>query len=715
MRNHSASDPHDKVYAALGFATDIPEEEPVTIDYRKSFAEMLKDVAVSCVRQREHNLRFLGHAGLLASGHIPATWIPDWLFPSPLAAFPKEITLPGPGAKQPLFNACGINHAVWDDQSYKYFGPIVNGNTLKVPGILVDYVRTTSIVAGQVSTFDSLENAWILSDMDVLYPATNEIIEAAYLRTLVADLKMQDGEIAGRGGSMYWRNRKSKPANHADIEQLMRQVCGGRKFLTTLTHGYIGLGPLWALPGDAIFMLKGGEMMYLARPTLQGTYHYVGEAYVHGMMDGAVLDRFNRGDGTMQLVEFEPVLHKVLDSNEDVGRMSTGNPVIHNYKDVGFNIRKIEYSHPYEDMRPVLHTAVGPRAESMVDDLIAYVLRESQKNGEEAAKWTLSHVLSGKWVETVEPMLLQQIDEDESQSSTSKVGFAGRNFAKRSYIKSAIAIQKGRIEAMNIGQMRNVMEDGQVLLPAAEKRESSSERSPAQQISDDERLARQLQEEEYSAQLPSALSKEGPGPKSTPAPETSSEIHSKLPLLFPRKGPPVRLMQSVTHAPHQHAYQFQTAADFEEFSKEMKEIFDQGGTPPVLWGKWVSDPKKRPKVEIATYGHPGRMWWEDENGNEVDGPEDFGLNVGSGKEDGTGIAEDVEELRERGITFSNMVYSQPDELRKEKEWGEEEGAPPDFPIYRVKRRGRRSWRTLVMEGGWEGEGEAEVPEAFALV
>ena len=78
FRGHSASDPHDKVYAALGFAAENLET-PIEIEYRKSLAEMLRDVAVFCVHQKEHNLRILGHAGLLGSNHMPASWIPDWL------------------------------------------------------------------------------------------------------------------------------------------------------------------------------------------------------------------------------------------------------------------------------------------------------------------------------------------------------------------------------------------------------------------------------------------------------------------------------------------------------------------------------------------------------------------------------------------------------------------------------------------------------------
>lgn len=78
FRSFGASDPRDKVYAALGFAGDIPCEQPIEIDYARPCYQILRDVAVSCLRQSSYNLRFLGYAGLHGTAHMPATWVPDW-------------------------------------------------------------------------------------------------------------------------------------------------------------------------------------------------------------------------------------------------------------------------------------------------------------------------------------------------------------------------------------------------------------------------------------------------------------------------------------------------------------------------------------------------------------------------------------------------------------------------------------------------------------
>ncbi|KAK0715196.1 hypothetical protein B0H67DRAFT_236294 [Lasiosphaeris hirsuta] len=79
FRNFEASDPRDKIYAALGFAGDISNEHPIEIDNPKPHRQILRDVALTCLYQSPRNLRFLGHASLRGTEHMPATWMLDWL------------------------------------------------------------------------------------------------------------------------------------------------------------------------------------------------------------------------------------------------------------------------------------------------------------------------------------------------------------------------------------------------------------------------------------------------------------------------------------------------------------------------------------------------------------------------------------------------------------------------------------------------------------
>jgi hypothetical protein len=57
--------------------------------------------------------------------------------------------------------------------------------------------------------------------------------------------------------------------------------------------GYIGLGPAHLSPGDQICILCGAIVPFLLRPRRDSKSKYlvIGEAYVHGIMDGEYIER----------------------------------------------------------------------------------------------------------------------------------------------------------------------------------------------------------------------------------------------------------------------------------------------------------------------------------------------------------------------------------------------------------------------------------------
>ena len=55
----------------------------------------------------------------------------------------------------------------------------------------------------------------------------------------------------------------------------------------------MGLVPAAARLGDRIVLIFGGSVLYVLRPReglLASQYEFVGECYIHGLMDGEVLD-----------------------------------------------------------------------------------------------------------------------------------------------------------------------------------------------------------------------------------------------------------------------------------------------------------------------------------------------------------------------------------------------------------------------------------------
>ncbi|KAF2432984.1 hypothetical protein EJ08DRAFT_584731 [Tothia fuscella] len=68
-------------------------------------------------------------------------------------------------------------------------------------------------------------------------------------------------------------------------------TCCGHSYFET-EKGYIGLGPFMVEPGDQVCVLFGGRVLYVLRPDQDGSCIYIGDAYVHGLMDGEAIEQW---------------------------------------------------------------------------------------------------------------------------------------------------------------------------------------------------------------------------------------------------------------------------------------------------------------------------------------------------------------------------------------------------------------------------------------
>lgn len=72
-----------------------------------------------------------------------------------------------------------------------------------------------------------------------------------------------------------------------------------RRYFVT-GKGYLGLGPSAMKSGDIVVILFGLKVPYVLRPIQGGRYQIVGEAYLHGAMDGEILST-NLPDATFEI------------------------------------------------------------------------------------------------------------------------------------------------------------------------------------------------------------------------------------------------------------------------------------------------------------------------------------------------------------------------------------------------------------------------------
>lgn len=67
------------------------------------------------------------------------------------------------------------------------------------------------------------------------------------------------------------------------------QVSWGKRF-AILDSGHIGIVPQHALVGDMVAIVLGCTMPLVLRPTNVMSANFVGESYIHGVMDGELMD-----------------------------------------------------------------------------------------------------------------------------------------------------------------------------------------------------------------------------------------------------------------------------------------------------------------------------------------------------------------------------------------------------------------------------------------
>jgi hypothetical protein len=133
---------------------------------------------------------------------------------------------------------------------------------------------------------------------------------AAIERVQVADIQYDTlGQPTSRGNSLnndLLNKRQADLTEEEEIEQKrMRLALTNTSTFRGLCYserGYVGVVPWSARPGDYICLLLGGQVLYVLR-LLEGSlnkYHYIGECYVHTLMDGEALDWVRGGNSPIE-------------------------------------------------------------------------------------------------------------------------------------------------------------------------------------------------------------------------------------------------------------------------------------------------------------------------------------------------------------------------------------------------------------------------------
>lgn len=158
----------------------------------------------------------------------------------------------------------------WLDEWLKEIGGIPNCPTIHIrPGVQID----PKDPEGHCEDIVYYWNKWHPWDCS----------RNAFHRTLTTDIFLDKNLLYG--GRMP---RRANSAHGVDMflsTNTMARMLMGRKFMVT-ADGIMALGPEEAQIGDRVCIIPGSEVPLLLRPLGDSQYNFVGELYVHGLMDG---------------------------------------------------------------------------------------------------------------------------------------------------------------------------------------------------------------------------------------------------------------------------------------------------------------------------------------------------------------------------------------------------------------------------------------------
>jgi hypothetical protein len=309
-----ASDPRDRIFALLGMSADAADLRIVP-DYSKSKTQVYTEVAMALIEQT--GLEVLAWCNFRASPgedcQLPS-WAPDWSrpFSRPLGKFGKKTD---------------FRYMASEDSApqFRFLDSGKEFPILCVSGVQVDNIFA---VGRALPHFPVSDLTWLTNDQDPNFQLQLEwlsdieqlskhcgnvygspkALEDAIWRTPITDLEftsageyqrasttMQKGYLLYRMGFLRATMSRRELQQRSDDLRLVAMFwrpmvsrSSGRRYFVS-HRGYLGVGPSTTSPGDVIAIILGLDTPLVLRAIGEDRYQIVGEAYVHGIMDGELM------------------------------------------------------------------------------------------------------------------------------------------------------------------------------------------------------------------------------------------------------------------------------------------------------------------------------------------------------------------------------------------------------------------------------------------
>ena len=117
---------------------------------------------------------------------------------------------------------------------------------------------------------------------------------AAYIKRLM--------DIYHQNSSQYPDLEAKAQLGDWEVYENAAQTMSRNRLSFTTKSGYMGLGPRYTQPGDQVCVFFGAKTPFILRKH-EGKYRLIGDAYVHGAMDGEFVRQHEEGNIPQEVFE----------------------------------------------------------------------------------------------------------------------------------------------------------------------------------------------------------------------------------------------------------------------------------------------------------------------------------------------------------------------------------------------------------------------------
>lgn len=321
-RRFKTTDPRDKIYSLLAIARSKRDQtvwgnadNNVSYpDYSSSVDTCFYQATENLIKQ-EPSLALLSSvedASLRGTPNLPS-WVPNY-------AVWQEATILGMYDNPHEYHAGGDrtvsifrSDLKWNDsilslagykmETVKEMGMCLDPNLIDngIPKVLVSWLKLMSSLPDTYINGESRDEATWRTFTGNLGGSTHPA-HSDYRRHFLAFLHyhlIDDDDLCKVTGitnavrsTRAWEDA-TKTGNGDLYATSFVYIAGLRRFFIT-KNGYIGLGPKSMQAGDSVFVFPGGIVPFILRTSDLGSYRLVGEAYVHGIMNGEAVNDMTR-------------------------------------------------------------------------------------------------------------------------------------------------------------------------------------------------------------------------------------------------------------------------------------------------------------------------------------------------------------------------------------------------------------------------------------